>query len=93
MHHVKVGKCDVTTCCYNTDQRCHAVAIQVGDNEPLCDTFSPAGSQCGIRDYEAEVGACKVSECSFNKSLVCDAPAINVGWVNNSAECRTFKRR
>ncbi len=91
MQHVQVKKCEVTRCCFNKDTVCHAHAIQVGDDKPLCDTFSPIGVQCGMPDEKAEVGACKVSMCKFNRSLICQAPGITVSWKENTAECVTYE--
>jgi len=88
MHHV--AKCDVTKCCFNSNNKCHAVAIQVGDHTPKCDTFTDDARQCGINTIAADVGACKVTECRYNKNMICVADSIRVDWVNNSAECVSF---
>lgn len=88
-----VKKCDVTECCYNRSMQCHAAAIQVGDDKPLCDTFTRGNNECGVENTIANVGACKVNQCAFNNKLECTAPGINVGHRGNSVECLTYKHR
>jgi len=92
MHHVLVTKCDVVDCCFNHNNKCRSVAIQVGDTEqPACDTFTKGRDHCGFDNMNAEVGACKTTHCSFNKDMLCNAQGINVGWKYEHAECLTFK--
>lgn len=90
----QVMSCTVTECCYNDDSTCHAAAIQVGRDHPMCDTFSPqTGSSCGAADLTGGVGACHVSACQFNSSLLCAAPGIVVGAHAGHADCQTFRQR
>lgn len=89
----QVRTCEVTECSYNSDQHCHAVAIQVGQEHPRCDTYTPLGSRSGAMDQIANVGACKVSHCSFNNLLLCAAPDINVAHHSGHADCVTFRPR
>jgi hypothetical protein len=91
MHHVK--KCDVTECCFNTENKCHAVAIQVGDQVPQCDTYSQKKESCGFKELTADVGACKVTECVHNVDLICTADAIDVSWRHQRPECISFSHR
>lgn len=85
--------CNMTECAYNTQKRCHAMAITVGGPEPLCDTFLKRGQKGGVPDMTGGVGACKVTSCSFNQSLECSADAIRVGVHGDHAECDTFAPR
>ncbi len=89
-----VKGCQVTDCCYNMDERCHALAIQVGDaaTHPICDTYAgQAASQCGDRAATGNVGACKVSTCEYNESLECSASSIMVGYQQGEPDCLTFE--
>jgi hypothetical protein len=50
-----IADCEVTDCCYNSDHKCHALAIQIGDGatHPVCDTFAGLqASQCGDPSVE-----------------------------------------
>jgi hypothetical protein len=89
-----VKGCQVTDCCYNMDEQCHALAIQVGDaaTHPICETFTEqTASQCGDRAATGNVGACKVSLCEYNQSLECIADSIMVGYQQGEADCLTFE--
>jgi hypothetical protein len=90
-----VTTCTVTACCYNNNsQQCHALAIQVGSDHPMCDTYSPMqGMACGAPDANGGVGACKVNDCRFNAHLLCTAPGIIVGVHSGHADCQTYQRR
>jgi hypothetical protein len=92
---VKVQRCQVTGCCYNTDEMCHALAITVGGNaeHPACDTYCDLQAKGGNRSITAGVGACKVSSCTYNESLECNAPGITVGPGQDAADCLTYERR
>jgi hypothetical protein len=88
----KISKCGVNACAYNKDQRCHALAITIGDaNNPRCDTFFSSGSKGGDATSIGKVGACKVSVCKHNESLECSAGQIEVGTKQNTAYCLTFE--
>lgn len=89
----QVQICEVVECGYNADRRCHAVAIQVGDQHPSCDTFTPNAAGMGADDQIAAVGACKVSQCSFNENLLCQAADIVVAHHRGHADCVTFRPR
>lgn len=93
MNMPKVNKCEVTQCCYNNAQQCHALAITVGDGVlAQCDTFTTACTvKAGDAAATAGVGACKVSVCVHNKNLECAAPSIVVGRGDQPADCLTFK--
>lgn len=90
----KVFECMMTDCAYNTDKKCHAMAITVGGGRcPLCDTVMKASKKGGVMDMNGSVGACKVENCQFNDSLECDAGGIRVTMHQQHAECATFKSR
>jgi hypothetical protein len=90
----KVTTCSVSECCFNDDAKCHAMAIQVGRDHPMCDTFTPqTGSACGAPDLSGSVGACLVNACSFNAQLLCSAPGITVGGHAGHADCQTYRQR
>lgn len=87
----KVQECDVDQCAYNTDGKCHALAITIGDGEnPMCDTFCQSSSKGGVKGSTAGVGACKVTACRHNQMLECSAKRISVGWEGQQADCLTF---
>lgn len=92
-----VKNCSVGKCAYNTENRCHAKAITVGDGQcPGCDTFldmpSPAAhtKQPGCT---AGVGACKVSNCQFNTGYACTASDITIAIPGSHALCATYAPR
>ncbi len=90
----KIIKCSVTDCAYNKDNKCHTLAITVGDaSHAACDTFFKTSHKGGSPDLMASVGACKVENCRHNKSLECSASGINVGLHSNHADCQTFSAR
>lgn len=86
----KVMDCTMDDCCYNRDEKCHATAITVGDNVPMCDTYM-SGSHGGGAKKQGSVGACKVEKCKFNTDLeCCCSSGIHVGMHSNQPECLTF---
>ena len=89
-----VGGCSVTECAYNSESRCHAKAITIGDGvHPGCDTFMDGGRGHTRLDMTAGVGACKVSACRHNSDFECMAESIKVGLLQQEANCMTFSRR
>ncbi|HBN08984.1 MAG TPA: DUF1540 domain-containing protein [Cyanobacteria bacterium UBA8530] len=89
----QVKLCDVLECCFNRDKKCHAGAIQVGDDHPACDTFTTGKNKAGVENMVANVGACKIDACTFNNNLECGAPGITVGHHGSHADCQTYKHR
>lgn len=89
----KINKCDMRDCSYNKNDQCHALAITVGGNHPMCDTYLHASARGGDIESIGSVGACKVDSCKFNKSLECSAGQISVGLHGNHADCKTFIQR
>lgn len=89
-----VGECVVGQCAYNTDNRCHARAITVGDGiHPGCDTFLDATPHSRARERHAGVGACKVSACQHNDDYECMAEQIAVGHAGAAVSCLTYRQR
>lgn len=89
-----VSECEVTSCAYNQQRVCHALAITVGDDIcPMCDTYFGSASKGGVGDATGSVGACKESDCQFNDALECSAPNIKVANHSGHADCSTYKRR
>lgn len=93
----KVSGCSVTSCAYNNQQACHALAITVGEEPdmPICDTFleSEVPGSGGDKAVTAGVGACKAAECEYNEDLECTASEIKVGMQEEEADCLTFSAR
>ena len=87
-----VKKCTVLDCFYNTSQICHASAIQVGSDHPMCDTFIVNHRHDQPAD-QAMVGACHQADCEYNMILSCNAPSIDVGWHEQHADCLTYEPR
>jgi hypothetical protein len=95
MEMVKVQRCEVSECAYNSDHKCHTMAITVGhdDAHPMCDTFCRSASKGGQPGMIAGVGACKVASCIHNNALECEASSVKVGRQHDEVDCLTFKRR
>jgi hypothetical protein len=89
-----VAECNFTVCAYNNENRCHAMAINVGGPDgPMCDTFARSSIKCGSTSVAGEVGACRISGCLFNDCLECDAGQIKVRNEGEKPVCGTFKAR
>lgn len=91
-----VSTCEVDQCVYNSQKKCHAKAVTIGDiRRPGCDTFFNSEGHCQGSETTAGVGACKVSNCQFNDDFECSAPSISVGYSGPMREvvCRTFVAR
>lgn len=90
----KISRCDVTDCSYNFNNKCHTLAITVGDSScALCDTYLKQDSKGGDQEVLGGVGACKASDCKFNTAFECSALTIDVGPHSDHADCRTYKSR
>ncbi len=90
----KISECDVLSCSYNIDNKCHTIAITVGDPScPMCDTFFESEGKGGDMDVLGGIGACRTSDCRFNKSLECRAGDIHVGVHSGHADCKTYTPR
>jgi|WetSurMetagenome_2_1015567.scaffolds.fasta_scaffold40242_4 hypothetical protein len=85
--------CDVEQCAHNKDEKCNALAINVGGSGPVCHAFVKAAAKCVQPAVTAGVGACKMKDCEFNDCLSCTASGIDVHWRNGQAICDTYKLR
>lgn len=85
----KVIDCNAKTCVYNKDFKCHTYAINIGDSEPICDTFMESEKKSGTFQTGG-VGSCKVDTCTYNDSLECTAQGIHVKVQNGHADCTSF---
>lgn len=86
----EVKKCVVNNCFYWDNDICHANAIQVGDEHPMCDTYAKSQDHAGPADM-GRVGACHTSNCEYNERLSCSANGIEVGFHAMHADCLTFE--
>jgi hypothetical protein len=87
-----VSKCEVGECFYNRSMQCHAPAINVGGNHPMCDTFISEQNHINRQDTSA-VGACHVNQCKYNADLTCSAAGIVVAHHTDHADCETFEQK
>jgi hypothetical protein len=67
------------------------MAINIGDWEPMCDTYMPSQIKGGMKGVVAGVGACKVSGCMHNKGLMCIAGSVSLRMQGNQVMCATYK--
>ena len=89
----EVKVCHVNECFYYRDDECHAHAILVGSDTPICETYMRQ-SQHTDKQGSAEVGACHVSACMHNDSMFCHAcDDIVVDTLAGEAKCMTFRQR
>ena len=89
----EVMQCQATPCAYNTDAKCHARAITVGDMQAqLCDTMFVTDRHTQ-RKESAGVGACRSANCVHNEDLECQATGIDVTLSGGQARCGTFSSR
>ncbi len=89
----EVKKCSVTQCFYNKKDECHAHAITVGSEDPVCETFIQTQSNTQ-KQGAGEVGACHVHQCSYNDQMFCHAcDDIQVDMASGKAMCTTYRPR
>ncbi len=95
MKAVQVVHCDVTSCAYNRDHACHALAVTIGYGaHPHCDTCVKSSARAGSDRVTASVGACKMDHCQYNQGLECRAPGgIRVGRLLDDSDCTTYTQR
>lgn len=87
----EVKVCTVNQCFYNRENECHAHAITVGSDEPICETFLQSGTHV-TKHAQGEVGACHVDNCEYNKQMFCSACSdIQVSMSGGKAICDTFE--
>lgn len=85
--------CNAKECSYNRENECHAGAINVGNDKPLCDTFYNIPVSGGYNNIKPKVGACKVVKCKHNNELECDSSGIHVQLNEDQAMCASFITR
>ncbi len=85
-----VQECTATDCAYNHEGKCRTMAINVGDNQPACDTYMPAQAKSGMEHVIGGVGSCKVAGCVHNDELECKAEAVKISRESDGVLCRTF---
>jgi len=91
MEMTKILDCDAMDCVYNKDKKCHTLAVNVGDMEPLCDTFLHSNKKAGYEDAIGGIGSCKTESCSYNKALECTAKGIHMHKIGSHVDCTTYK--
>jgi len=88
-----VNSCTATECAYNTEKKCRAMAITVGDmNAAICDTYTPRDEKGGTKMTVANVGACKVADCKHNEHLYCTAATVSIGIKNGKVSCQSYAK-
>ena len=91
MHMAKIKTCDMGDCYYNEKSHCHAQAINVGDDYPMCDTYMHSDTHGGDLKSDGKVGSCKVHDCMHNKHMCCDAREIVMHHQHYQVDCMTCK--
>ena len=92
----RVIDCDMSGCAYNSENACHAMAINVEEGSPCatCHTFMQKETKAGVQDMTGQVGACKMDNCMHNEALECAAPeGINISRHGEHPDCKTFSAR
>lgn len=91
MEMMKVESCDASSCAYNKDNQCHALAITVKTSSPAsCSTFFEGGIKGSSNGSKAGIGACTESHCEHNKGLECTfAEGIAIALSSGNAVCTT----
>ncbi|MHC5053768.1 MAG: DUF1540 domain-containing protein [Planctomycetota bacterium] len=89
----KVIDCSMADCAYNTSNQCHAMAITVGSECPMCDTYVEGEQKGGLDDAAGGVGACKMASCKANVDLECTADGIHVQQHGSHPDCASFTPR
>ena len=89
----KIIDCNAIDCVYNKNKQCHTMAINIGDLEPMCDTFLHSSKKFGYDDITGGVGSCKVDGCAYNKSLECTASGIHMEKTGSHVDCTTYRSK
>lgn len=96
MNMTPVSNCGATSCSFNQDSQCHAIAITIAIAEASkaeCNTYADLSLKGGSREIIAGVGACKVTSCRNNKNLECSAPAIQIDRKDGKVLCLTYQAK
>ncbi len=86
----QITMCNMSTCVYNKDNRCHTLGITVGPHAE-CNTFSHASGRGGFDEVNGGVGACLAANCQFNDRLECKIQKISVVSHDRHPDCETYK--
>ena len=89
----KVIDCSMATCAYNASGQCHTMAITVGSECPMCDTYVERAQKAGLEDETGGVGACKMASCKANVDLECTADGIHVQQHGAHPDCASYTPR
>lgn len=87
----QVMTCHANDCSYNCELECCAPDITVGDQHPMCDTYTH--SDVSETTHEASVSRCGVTQCYFNDSQMCDAQGITLMHHATHVDCSTFRNK
>lgn len=91
-----VNSCKVSSCVFNSDEACHALAITIDDPSPTtCGTYKArvGDDVAGATAQVANVGACKAASCKHNKNLLCTAGQVTVGMKGDTISCLSYEER
>lgn len=88
----QITTCNMSSCVYNKEKRCHTPGITVGPHAE-CNTFNHASAGGGFNEVNGGVGACLAAGCKFNDRLECKAPNIDVTNHDRHPDCMTFQAR
>ena len=80
-----------STACTIKNKSATLLAINVGDMEPICDTFLHSKSKAGYDEVIGGIGSCKTESCSYNKALECTAKGIHMHKIGSHVDCTTYK--
>lgn len=93
MEMAKINECNMNDCSYNMENKCHTMAITVGEEDcASCDTYAHKSMKGGEMSMIAGVGACKVEACSHNQALECTMQNVQIGAHNSHADCMSFSQ-
>lgn len=88
-----VNTCAATECAYNSERKCRALAITVGEpSAATCATYTPREVKGGTQMTVANVGACKASDCKHNRDLVCTAASVTIGIRDGKVSCESYAK-
>jgi hypothetical protein len=88
----RIASCNMNSCSFNSDNKCHTMAINVGSHAD-CKAFNRSDNKEGFDNAIGGIGACLDPDCKFNDHLECSANNVNIGMHNGEADCETFEKR
>ncbi len=94
----KILFCDMESCAYNRQQKCHASSVKIGHPHegcdlahPMCDSYTKSSEKMPVSN-RAVIELCNEDCCSYNKMYQCTAAGISVAYHREHPDCRTFSR-